>query len=162
MRRLTAAALLASILALPGSASATTVRLNWNESAKSGGKVALTFKVTGLVFEQGVWAAAVSFSNRTRVKLRVGRRFGLALFDTKAQKVPTRFLRARYFKPRLPALLAPGQKWTGGFGGSGTPPSGMLVRVVFGPFAGKLGPPLSREFVWLTDHAYRVQAQQGI
>jgi hypothetical protein len=142
--------LLTLALAVPSAATAVTVPVGWNESA---GKLML-FRVVAIDLEQnGTWAVAATFKNTSGKPLTVTNQFALALFKRAGDHDPgdaTIYLASR-FEPARPKLLAPGQVWSGAFGGDGKVPRGAYVRVVFGRFTG----PGIKSFDWATDHTRR-------
>jgi hypothetical protein len=158
LRRLLSVTAVAA-LALPASASAGVVHVNWREQAKVGGKPVVQFHVETLASsKQGnhsVWVVVASVTNRSSKTLTLSKQFGLARYRG-AKDVSPRLgtlLPALTFRPALPKTLRPGQTWRGAFGGFGVPPDGTYVRVVFGRFAGPAVP--GAPFAWITDHARR-------
>jgi hypothetical protein len=148
---------LVATAALAGAALADTVNLGWQETAKKAGHAQLTFTVKSIEFGNGGWTVTATFRNVTKTTVHVGREYGLLLLRTKGVseaelgKGAASF--ARSFSKPLPAALRPGESWTGTFSGTGTPPTGVYVRVIFGRFTG--GFAGTRGFYWVTDHAYR-------
>lgn len=159
MRRVAVVLALGLGVALAPPASAGTVELGWKEAAKLQGKAAVTFTMDRLVLNGNTWVVTATFRNETGTILRIRQQFGLAEFvrDHVFSK-PARFLPAVTFRPRLPSALAPGQSWSGAFGGVGSPNGDRFVRVVFGLFVTTLPKPLGPQFSWISDHAYHVSA----
>lgn len=152
MRRLAVTALVLA-LAFPAAAAARTITLNWSERAPDTGPLVMTFRVGKLVAREKAWGATVSFTNRTKVRLRIVPRFGLGVYKTRKQQ-PTRVLPAVVFNPALPRMLGPGQTWTGAFAGATGIPDGVYIRAIFGVFIGKVPPPLGPRMAWVTDHVF--------
>ena len=166
MRRLAptaVAALALAALAFPSAAAATTVPLNWQERVTDGrGHVVMTFEVHGLIFDKTGWAAAITFTNRSKRTVSINPDFGLALFKTKQPGgSPNRLLVATRVDPTMPTRLGPGKRWRGAIGGAGQPPLGMYVRVVFGYYSGVPIKGAHAGFTWITDHAYRMKKPSG-
>lgn len=161
MRRLVLATVVALVLAAP--AAATDVPLNWREQVKDGkGHVVMTFEVRGLVFDKTGWAAAISFTNNSKRTVSINPDFGLALYKAKkSTEHPNRLLVAARVDPTMPKRLGPGKRWRGAIGGSGKPPVGMYVRVVFGYYTGLAVEGAPGGFTWVTDHAYRMKKPSG-
>jgi hypothetical protein len=151
-------ALVALVLAV--GASAGVVQVNWNEQATLHAKPVIAFHVLALADQTkgktSGWAVTASVTNRSSKPLHVsGKQFGLALFGDATSTNPKAalLLPALAFKPKLPAVLAPGKTWRGTFAGYGKPPEGAYVRVLFGWFSGPaVGGP---GFNWLSDHVHR-------
>jgi hypothetical protein len=63
------------------------------------------------------------------------------------------------FSPRQPALIAPGQSWSGSFSGPGDLPAGVPIRVVLGRFVplGKVPPGFYRGFLCVSDRVVRLK-----
>lgn len=155
MRRSAATALaVVCVLGQPAAALGKTVRLDWKERAPDKGPVVMTLRVGTLDVHAKTWGVTAAFTNRTRVRLRIVRRFALGLYRTRSQHLPTRVLSAIAYKPAPPAVLEPGQTWSGAFGGAAAIPNGVYIRVIFGVFVGKVPRPLGPEIAWVTDHAY--------
>jgi hypothetical protein len=142
-------------VALP--ASADVVNLGWKETAKRNGQPQLTFSVPSIEFKNGGWTVTATFKNIANTRVKIGSDYGLLLLPTNGVNVAAlrrgRGLPATAYSRKLPASLGPGESWSGTFSGSGTPPTGVYVRVIFGRFTG--GFAGTRGFFWVTDHAYR-------
>ncbi len=131
----------------------------------------LVFKVERLEVHDDGWQAAVAVTNDSSVAFKISRpadrTFGLMVFGSgdhaeldrlnKDGALPS--LRpARELDPPLPAVLAPGETWSGTMSAPGALPQGRWVRVVFGVFeaAGKPPEGLQPRISWITDSAYEL------
>jgi hypothetical protein len=145
----------AAVLAVP--AFADVVGLQWKETAKRQGHAQLTFAIKSIEFKNGGWTVTATFTNVTKTTVNIGREYGLLLLRT--QGVTAAELRqgqayvASSYGTSLPKALGPGKSWSGTFSGTGTPPTGVYVRVIFGRFTG--GFAGKNGFYWITDHAYK-------
>ena len=63
---------------------------------------------------------------------------------------------ATRYEPRLPAVLEPGDTWSGTISAPGALVAGGWVRVVFGALV-RIAPPHDG-VSWITDHVYRLEA----
>lgn len=148
------AGLVAAVLLIP---TAGATRLDWQETARDGKQPVLRFRITSLTFGTSRWSAHVSFANVSQRTIRVGERFGVAIYaDGKTSDVQKAigFAAATTFSPGRPASLKPGAAWTGVIGGTGRLVSSRAVRyarVVFGPLTGI--PGQTRAVFWITDHS---------
>src|SRR5262245_15477884 len=153
---LRAAVLLALVAWLVAAPAAGAERLGWNEKAKYAGKPVMSYRVVSLTFGERGWNAHVSFRNLSSRTIRVGNEFGVGFWTsrkaTSLQEVAG-IASATTFSSKVPAVLKPGQSWTGVIGGRGQLNSRgrVYARVIFGPFTGFPG---QRSAVWwITDHA---------
>lgn len=149
--------------------------LNWVESTGDPG-ARVVFRVGELEVLADGWRVAISITNDTTTQFSVGdpkaaldRRFGLMLFPTgdvselerrnRAGDLPE-IRAADVYEPPLPLVLEPGRTWSGTISAPGSLAAGTFVRVVFGALVPVGDPPrgLPEVLVWITDHAYRLQA----
>lgn len=144
----------------------------WTESFPEAGP-ALIFRVGTVRIRPDRWEADISIENQTDRPYEIPsaasakRLFGVMIFEdddlgelerrSKAGELPTTRA-AQSALPELPAVLAPGQRWTGTIAAAGSLPAGQWMRVVFGPLAveGKVPSGVEPEVIWITDHAYRL------
>jgi hypothetical protein len=144
-----------------------TLRLNWVEQRSKVyySSTPMTFRVKDVVLQRTSWAVHGSFTNRSGVVLRIRRSlgsyyaaydFGLAWSSGLGAGHDLEELRYSFARPRFPAQIRPGQSWSGVFGGRGHPPSGRLVYVVFGTFFPPGAPYNTKEFDWVTAHAFKI------
>ena len=156
-----------------------TAALDWVERSPSTGP-ALVFRVFRFAVTETGWEADVEVENATGVAWELGadpvgveQSFGIMLFATGELDELERRNRdgdlpglrpARSFEPRLPARLAPGERWRGVVAAPGSLAAGRYVRVVFGPLVAVGDPPedMPARFLWITDHAYRLRGTGGI
>jgi hypothetical protein len=174
--RVALACLLVALAAVP-SAAAQTVGVDWRESFYPDypREHRITFRVSRVVVKSGSWTVRAAFTNRTPWRLRIapadptGWRVGMGLvsprprsgtwypWNPSSPEVDT--FRANRFLPRMPRSLAPGESWSGQFGGAGTLPRGRSIYVKFGQFV----PPRrvavrvrAEALSWTTNHAFRL------
>lgn len=113
--------------------------------------------VRSLRLTRAGWSVLASVENRTTARWAVGRphstggtKFGLFLarqagelraasLERQGRTTPT-FL-AETFDPPVPRVLAPGQSWSGRFGGRGAVPAESYVAFAFGRFMTDAPPP---------------------
>ena len=154
MRRLTIL-LLAFAFALPASASAKTLELDWSERLVVKRKAKMLFTVRTVTLGNGRWQVRASFTNRSGQRLRVSRNFGLAHAEYRGDvSTGDDVLRASRFSPAMPRYIKNGQTWRGTFSGRGMPPRGNYVKVMFGFFHGAVIPDRSG-FYYFTQHTFR-------
>ena len=128
--------------------------LNWTESGDPhnllGGPI--VFRVRTLRIGPHGWSVSAEVVNRTKEPLRIvyGHEPGHNDFGIRIGDAPGRALR---FRPPVPFLLRPGERWSGTFSGPDALARGELVHVQFGQF----GTLHADRFTWVTDHAYRVR-----
>jgi hypothetical protein len=148
--------------------------LGWTERSPAEGP-GLVFRTNWFAVTESGWEADVEIENRTAIpwelgadRLAVGQSFGIMLFATgELDELEQRnrdsdlpgLRPAQTFAPALPAKLAPDAAWRGVISARGTLASGRWVRVVFGPLVALGDPPngMPPDFVWITDHAYRLR-----
>lgn len=161
---------------IPPPAPPQAAELAWVERSPETGP-ALVFRVRRFAVTDTGWTSDVEIDNRTDIAWSLGENpvaveqsFGIMLFATgemgeleqRNQNAELPGLRAaRHFAPALPARLRPGASWRGTISAPGSLASGRWVRVVFGPLTAIGEPPgdMPSQFVWITDHAYRLRAQ---
>jgi hypothetical protein len=147
--------------------------LGWEERSPETGP-ALIFRVRRFAVTKQGWEAGVAVENRTGIAWEMGedpvaveQSFGIMLFATGELDEVERRSRdgdlpglrpAQEFDPRLPVRLAAGSSWQGVVSARGSLAAGRYVRVVFGPLIAVGDPPddMPTQFVWITDHAYRL------
>jgi hypothetical protein len=142
-----------SAAVLAGFAGADTVKLGWHENASGN----LKFVVRSINFTKNGWVVDTTFTNTSKQPVQVGTVFGLLLLTTTSTSQSAfqgaKGLPAARFSSPLPKTLKPGQSWSGTFAGTGVPPHGVYVRVIYGRFTG--GFAGTQGWYWVTDHAYR-------
>lgn len=157
-------------LVLAPAASAKTITLNWVEQRSSDYYATpMTFKVKDVVLTAKAWAVHASFTNRSKVGLKIGPslgdsyaawNFGLGwpfcVQGTLGPECGQKTLTYTYAKPKIPSLLRPRQTWSGVFGGPGRPVRGKLISVIFGTFFPPGAPHFAKEFDWVTSHAFKL------
>src|SRR5262245_23190850 len=153
---LRAAVLLALVACLVAAPVAGAQRLGWNERAKYAGKPVMSYRVVSLTFGKNGWNAHVSMRNLSQKTIRVGKSFGVGFWTSRratSLREVVGFASATTFSSRVPAVLKPGQSWTGVISGGGSLNTNARVyaRVIFGPFTGFPGQRTS--VVWITDHS---------
>jgi hypothetical protein len=160
--RLTLLALAAPLLlALPALAST----VNWDETAKIDHAKVMHYQVDSITLGKTGWTAKVTFSNESKVTIKVGKDFGLAFYRDKHAEALAKAVglaQASTFSSTVPTSLKPGQQWSGTISGKGTLTASdtpTYARVVFGPFTGLPGE--KKSVVWITDHALTVPAGVG-
>lgn len=137
-------------------AGTATIKLGWNERALAAGRTVMTFNVRTLTVTDRGWTIAASFRNTSKSRLVIRDEFALLVTMRRAQIDGARALKAKSFRPELPAALAPGQAWTGTFSGGGVSIlHGVFVRAHFGYFRGQVFPGQAG-FGWITDHVVRL------
>jgi hypothetical protein len=152
-----------------------TIALNWREAPGPPGN-RLIVDVRRFVVRREGWAVSARVENDSPATLLISRRhsrhgteFGLVVLGTASPRavhtagpgsVRSRFFASR-FAPALPVSLRPGEKWSGTFSGASMLPAGDYVRIELGSFgaSGTLRPPISVQFVYITDHAFRLSAR---
>lgn len=155
-------------------AAPQSAELGWSERFPTVGP-ALVFRVHRIAVTEGGWNADVEIENRTEVEWELGtdrvavaQSFGVMLFETgELDEVERRGregnlpgLRAvDRFDPPVPRRLVPGRRWRATIAARGTLAAGRYLRIVFGPLVARAEPPegMQRQFVWITDHAYRLR-----
>lgn len=155
-------------------AAPQSAELGWSEPFPTVGP-ALVFRVHRVTVTERGWTADVEIENRTGVEWEIGKdrvavaqSFGVMLFETgELDEVERRGrdgnlpgLRAvDRFDPPVPLRLVPGRRWRATIEARGTLAAGRYLRIVFGPLVATAEPPegLQRQFVWITDHAYRLR-----
>ncbi len=146
----------AAVALLATAPVAAAARVNWNEKAKYAGKPVMSYSVVSITFSRTGWRAVVSFRNLSHKPIQVGNKFGIG-FWTNGKS--TDFTKAiglapvTRFSTKVPAVLRPGDYWSGVISGTGVPngTGRVFARVIFGPFTGFPGQASS--VVWITDHA---------
>jgi hypothetical protein len=148
-------------------ASPQKAALGWEESFGKGRQV-LVFSVESLEVLADGWRADIALENRTNTSYEVGathdRPFGLMLLSTgdhdaleeqnKAGTLPLIRPASRY-EPDLPAILEPGDSWSGTISAPGALVAGGWVRVVFGSLVSVVDRDVGVS--WITDHAHPLQ-----
>lgn len=151
--------LAATVIALPAptsAGSAKTIRLAWSERATVGSRTIMTFNVRSLTTSGSNWSVDAAFRNTSRSTLRIRRDFAALYGPSNAPVRQMKVLRARTFRPALPATLPPGKGWSGRMSGTGgTVLRRTNVRVRFSYFAGRALPG-QPGFGWITDHVARL------
>ena len=153
-----------------GSAAATAqhASLGWRESHGAAGE-RLVFSVDTLEVLRNGWRAKVSLENQSSASYEVvstlERPFGLMIFSSgsieeldelnRKGELPTVRQATRY-EPRLPAVLEPGDTWSGTISAPGALVAGGWARVVFGALV-RIAPPHDG-VSWITDHVYRLES----
>jgi hypothetical protein len=155
-------------------AAPQSAELGWSEPFPPVGP-ALVFRVHRVTVTQHGWEADVEIENRTDVEWEIGtdrvavaQSFGVMLFETgDLDEVERRGrdgnlpgLRAvDRFDPPVPPRLVPGRRWRTTIAARGRLAAGRYLRVVFGPLVARAEPPegMAGQFVWITDHAYRLR-----
>jgi hypothetical protein len=149
---------------------ARTIELEWKESFEAHGRPVLEFAVTRVQFRPGGWSVGGAVTNRSTVGFSIvapsgipallGRKqnwtwFGLA-WMTKRQDV--RIVHAETYRPAaLPKILAPGETWSGTFGGPVFAARRRTIRVTFGMFVARKTPPpgVPAQVGWVIDHSFQ-------
>jgi hypothetical protein len=148
--------------------------LGWREEFGPPGEK-LVFSVQSLEIMKDGWRAEVGLENDTSVPYQVtgphaplDRTFGLMLFpsgeksdlDEQNESGTLPAVRpAVTFRPKPPAILEPGQSWSGTISAPGALVADSWVRVVFGALISVGTPPddLPEYVVWITDEAHRLR-----
>jgi len=156
-------------------ASPQVLRLGWHEDCGTKAD-RLPIVTRRLVIGRGRWRVDLSFRNETRIGLYVIRPhfpgqtfFGLEPFRTGSLEEVRRRAAlgtvhvealADRFRPYRPALISPGERWSGSFSGPGALPAGVPVRVVLGRFVplGPVPPGLYDGFLCISRRAVRLSA----
>ena len=141
--------------------------LGWREIAGEAGEQ-LVFSVESLEILSDGWKAKLSVENRSTTSYKVAstlsRPFGLMVFSSgdyddlmeqnESGTLPT-VRPATGYAPRLPAVLEPGDSWTGTISAPGALVANGWVRVVFGALISVVEP---RDVVsWISDHTYQLR-----
>jgi hypothetical protein len=150
------------------------VELRWHENCGTR-EHPLPIETRRLAVSRSRWRVDLSFRNETGVSLSVIRPhardetlFGLEPFSTTsfrevlkraetAEAKPRAY--ADRFTPSRPALLAPGERWSGSFSGLGRLPAGAPVRVVLGRFVvtGQVPPGFFAGFLCVSKRYVRLR-----
>ncbi len=161
----------AGVLATAAGADARTIRLNWVEQRSADYfPQAMTFKVKDVVLTTKAWSVHASFTNRSKVTLKIGPSLGTnyALYtfglgwghcvpNGPGSTCGLATLKYTYAKPKVPTSVGPGQTWSGVFGGPGRPAKGKLINVIFGTFYPPGSPANGvKEFDWVSSHAFKL------
>lgn len=151
-----------------------TLRLDWHENCGTRARP-LTISTRRLIVSDRRWRIELALRNETGFTLGVLRPhavdetlFGLAPYRTTslrevlkraetAEAKPLTY--ADRFEPAAPRLLAPGERWSGSFSGSGRLPPSVPVRVVLGRFviAGRVPPGFFRGFLCVSKRYVRLR-----
>lgn len=151
-------------------AAPQVVQLGWHENCGTRAD-RLPITTRRLVVGKGRWRVELAFRNDMHVPLSVVRAhhagqtlFGLEPFRTTSlQEVRNRAATgsihpqalADRFSPSRPALISPGQGWSGSFSGPGELPADVPIRVVLGAF---LPPgPITDRFLCISQRAVRLR-----
>ena len=141
--------------------------LGWRETAGEAGEQ-LVFSVESLEILSDGWRAKLSVENQSTTSYKMAstlsQPFGLMVFSSgdyaelmeqnESGTLPTVRPATRY-EPRLPAVLEPGDSWTGTISAPGALVANGWVRVVFGALISVVEP---RDVVaWISDHTYRLR-----
>jgi hypothetical protein len=154
------------VVEAPTSAAASPQKavLGWEESVGSG-REKLVFSVESLEVLADGWRADIALENRTNTSYEVGathdRPFGLMLLSTgdqdaleeqnEAGTLPLIRPASRY-EPHLPAILEPGDSWSGTISAPGALVANSWVRVVFGRLVSVVD--RDEQLSWITDRAH--------
>lgn len=163
LRLILAAACAFGLLLVP-SAGARTIALNWTEHTTAPDP-SIVFKVRSVTVTGRKWTVRASLSNRSDKRIQVVRgtmldtppQYGFAILvpvpqcprGVSCRPIANTATRA---SPRLPTSLAPGQTWSGTFGGIAVLPKGYLLWISMGHFL----VPGGRDFSWVSQHAFRL------
>ena len=151
-----------------------TLRLDWHENCGTRARP-LTISTRRLTVSDRRWRVELTLRNETGITLGVLRPhavdetlFGLAPYRTTslrevlkraetAEAKPLTY--ADRFEPAAPRLLAPGERWSGSFSGSGRLPRSVPVRVVLGRFVitGRVPPGFFRGFLCVSKRYVRLR-----
>jgi hypothetical protein len=149
--------------------------LDWQEKFGPAGEE-LVFSVESLEVLPNGWRAQIGLENKTSIPYELtggdatlDRTFGLMLFQTgeldeleeKNESGTLPAVRpALRFQPEPPAILQPGESWSGTISAPGALVADSWVRVVFGTLVSVGEPPddLADRVVWITDRAYHLRA----
>ncbi|HEX4747293.1 MAG TPA: hypothetical protein VFU99_10470 [Gaiellaceae bacterium] len=151
-----------------------TANLDWQETHGSGSEK-LVFTVDRFQVTETGWNARIGIENESSVgwELAPGATpegsFGVQLFETgEAQELEDRnrtgtlpaVRAATEYVPDLPSVLEPGASWEGQISARGALVAGSWARVVFGTLVAVGKPPdqLEEVVIWITDHAYELEA----
>jgi hypothetical protein len=161
----------AGVLATAAAADARTIPLNWVEQRSADYfPYPMTFKVKDVVLTAKAWSVHASFTNRSKVSLKIAPPFGdyyaphtfglgwaSCVQGSLGPECGLKTLDYTYAKPKFPRQLQPRQTWSGVFGGLGRPPKGKLIYVTFGTFFPPGSPANGvREFSWDSSHAFKL------
>jgi hypothetical protein len=141
--------------------------LGWREVAGEGGEQ-LVFSVKTLEVLSDGWRAELSVENRSTTSYKVAstleQPFGLMVFSSgdyqelteqnESGTLPT-VRPATTHKPQLPAILEPGDSWTGTISAPGALVANSWVRVVFGALISVVQP--GEVISWISDHTHRLR-----
>jgi hypothetical protein len=141
--------------------------LGWREVTGEPGEQ-LVFSVETIAVLSDGWSARVSVENRSTTSYKVAsaleQPFGLMVSSSgdydelieqnESGTLPT-VRPATTYDPRLPAILEPGDSWSGTISAPGALVANGWVRVVFGALISVVEP---RDVVpWISDHTYRLR-----
>jgi hypothetical protein len=141
--------------------------LGWREVWGERGEQ-LVFSVETLEILKNGWRARIAIENRASTSYEVSgtlaQPFGLMVFASgdfdelttlnESGTLPAVRPATRY-RPELPALLEPGQTWSGTISAPGAIVANSWIRVVFGALVSVVPP---REILsWISDHTYRLR-----
>jgi hypothetical protein len=149
-------------------------RLGWHERTPGPAGARIEFGVDTFEVLADGWRARLSVRNDSSAAYEIGdrhstvdRSFGLMLFSSgKLSDLEERnsdgtlpALRpALRYRPSLPDVLEPHERWSGTISARGALVAGSWVRFVFGALiaVGRTPDELPERLVWITDHAYRL------
>jgi hypothetical protein len=152
----------------PRSAAASPQKavLGWEESVGSG-RERLVFWVESLEVLTDGWRVDIALENRTSTSYEVGAThdspFGLMLLSTDDQEVLEELNEAgtlplirpaSRYEPQLPAILEPGDSWSGTISAPGALVAKSYVRVVFGRLVSVVDS--GEQLSWITDRTYQL------
>jgi hypothetical protein len=140
--------------------------LGWEESVGSG-REKLVFSVESLEILEDGWRADIALQNLTNTSYEVGathdRPFGLMLLSTgdqdaleeqnEAGTLPLIRPASRY-EPQLPAILEPGDSWSGTISAPGALVANSWVRVVFGLLVSVVD--RDEQLSWISDRTHQL------
>jgi hypothetical protein len=143
-----------------------TATLGWRETTGEPGEQ-LVFYVEKLEVLRNGWRVELALENRTSTSIRVMstqlQPFGLMVLSTGDYEAFEQLARddalpavrpAVDYAPRPPAILEPGDSWSGVISAPGALVAGSWVRVVFGGLVSVVRPRES--MAWITDHTHRI------
>lgn len=151
-----------------------TAELDWREIYGSPDQ-RIVFTVEQITVTEAGWSARVGIENDSSVgwELAPGATpdgsFGLQLFETgDPEELEERnrngtlpaVRAATSYDPELTRVLEPGASWEGEISARGALVAGSFARVVFGTLVAVGKPPdeLGEMVIWITDHAYELDA----